>query len=220
MKRYIQIFSLFVISSTFLVVLMSCTNNRNVTTEKTIFAFYYNWYGNVECNGKEIHWAHPVITNDKDASKADYLPGGTDIAANYYPELKNYSSTDSTIIAMHMDMMARAKIDVAVVTWWGINDFGVSALPIIFKEASKHNIKVCFHIEPYSGRSAESVRQDIVSLVEQFGNSSAFYRMNGKPCFFVYDSYLIPASEWARLCTVDGDLTIRGTNLDLSLIHI
>ena len=220
MIRYIRISSLFIIFSAFVMILMSCTNSRNVATEKTVFAFYYNWYGNVDYNGKEIHWAHPVIAGGKDAKSVDYIPGGSDIAANYYPELKNYSSTDTTVISIHMDMMARAKIDVAVVTWWGINDFGASALPVIFREASKRNIKVCFHIEPYAKRSAESVRQDIAFLIERFGNSSSFYRMNGKPCFFIYDSYLTPASEWSRLCSVEGDLTIRGTNLDSNVIGL
>lgn len=79
---------------------------------------------------------------------------------------------------------------------------------------------MCFHIEPYAKRSAESVRQDIAFLIERFGNSSSFYRMNGKPCFFIYDSYLTPASEWSRLCSVDGDLTIRGTNLDSNVIGL
>lgn len=220
MIYYIRIFSLFVIFSVFAIILMDCTDSKNMVTEKKVFAFYYNWYGNKECNGKEIHWAHTVIVNGKDVDSIGYIPGETDIAANYYPKLKNYSSTDSTVIAAHMDMMARAKIDVAVITWWGVNDFGTSTLPVILEEAAKHNIKVCFHIEPYAGRNAESVRQDIIFLIEQYGNSPAFYRMNGKPCFFVYDSYLISASEWSRLCSVDGDLTIRETNFDSNIFGL
>ena len=29
--------------------------------DQRVFGFYYNWYGNTEVNGKEVHWGHGVI---------------------------------------------------------------------------------------------------------------------------------------------------------------
>lgn len=193
---------------------------KNVAPKKCAFAFYYNWYGNTEFNGKEVHWEHGVIKNAGYTGNTDDIKGRDNLATNFYPELKNYSSTDPVAIAKHVKMMAKAKIDVIVVTWWGVNDFGSPALPVLFDEAAKHKMEVCFHIEPYGGRGAETLRANIADLTKQFGSHPAFYRMEGKPCFFIYDSYLTPAKEWARVCCPDGDLTIRGTKLDAKIIGL
>lgn len=161
--------------------LSGCGAAKNAEPEKCIFTFYYNWYGNTEHNGKEVHWEHGVIKNADYKGNADDIKGQDNLATNFYPELKNYSSTDPVTVVRHVEMMAKAKIDVIVVTWWGANDFGSPALPTLFDEAAKHNIKVCFHIEPYSGRGAESLRANIIDLTKQFGSHPAFYRMEGNP---------------------------------------
>lgn len=189
-------------------------------SDKCLFAFYYNWYGNTEHNGKEIHWEHGIIKNATYTGLTDDIKGRDNLATNFYPELKNYSSTDPAVIAQHMEMMEKARINVVVVTWWGKNDFGSPALPVLFDEAAKHHLKVCFHIEPYEGRNAESIRAGIAELIEKYGSHPAFYRMDGKPCFFIYDSYITPASEWARVFSPTGDITIRGTELDSKIIGL
>lgn len=194
--------------------------NYRTTPDDRVFIFYYNWYGNEEVNGKEIHWAHGIIGNKSYDGSMDPLPGKENLAANFYPELKNYSSTDPAVISAHMDMMAKARTGIMVVTWWRNIDFGSQALDILMNEADKRGLKVCFHLEPYSGRSAESIKEDIVSINARFGKHNAYYKMNGKPCFFIYDSYLIPASEWARVFTPEGDLSIRGTEDDAVAIGL
>ena len=192
----------------------------NQTPDKRVFGFYYNWYGNTKTDGKEIHWAHGVIQQKDYNGPSQSVPGGENLSSNFYPELKNYSSTDSTIIARHMQMMAQARIGVVVVTWWGSTYQGTKALPILMNEAHKNGLKVCFHIEPYGGRSAKSVRENLKSLIAQFGQHPALYRMNKKPCFFIYDSYLLPAEEWATLLQPNGSITIRGTALDAIIIGL
>ncbi len=207
---------------TLLVCITGCSKS-NTSLDKPgrcVFAFYYNWYGNTQHNGKEIHWEHGVIKNTTYAGPADDIKGRDNLATNFYPELKNYSSTDPALIAQHMKMMEKAKIDVVAVTWWGKNDFGSPALPVLFDEAEKHHLKVCFHIEPYEGRNAESIRAGIAELIEKYGSHPAFYRMGGKPCFFIYDSYITPASEWARVFSPNGGITIRGTELDSKIIGL
>lgn len=185
-----------------------------------VFGFYYNWYGNTQTNGSEIHWGHGVIKNQGYNGPDSYIPGRENLASNFYPALKNYSSTDSATIARHMEMMAQARIGVVVVTWWGNRDFGSLGLPILLDEAEKHGLKVCFHIEPYNKRSAASIRENIRTLTDAYGSHPAFYRLKGRPCFFIYDSYLIPAEEWATLLQPDGAITIRGTELDAAMIGL
>ena len=106
--------------------------------DERVFCFYYNWYGNPEHNGKDVHWAHGVIGNSSYTGPMDPIPGGDNVASNFYPQLGNYSSTDPQTIAKHVEMMAQARIGVIVVTWWGDNDFGTPGLKCLFDEAQKH----------------------------------------------------------------------------------
>lgn len=214
-----------IVSSFLLSVFTSCATKAteekgDATPNNRVFCFYYNWYGNTDYDGKEIHWAHPVMKQSPSDPDLPAIPGGNNLSSNFYPELGNYSSNDPAIIAKHMKMMADSRIGVIVLTWWRDRDNGLKAIPIIMDEAQKVGLQVCFHLEPYGGRNAESVRQDIQSLLGTYGNHPAFYRMDGKPCFFIYDSYLTKAGEWATLLKPDGSITIRNTPLDVTMIGL
>lgn len=60
----------------------------------------------------------------------------------------------------------------------------------------------------------ETVREDLQHLMDQYGSSPALLRIAGRPVYYMYDSYRIPADAWAKLLTPHGDLTVRGTDLD------
>ena len=79
---------------------------------------------------------------------------------------------------------------------------------------------MAFHIEPYTGRGPLSLRKNLSYIQESYGNHPAFYKVNGKPFYYIYDSYITPATEWARLLKPGGDLTVRGTKLDAIFIGL
>ncbi|GAA4798915.1 endo-alpha-mannosidase [Olivibacter ginsenosidimutans] len=185
------------------------------TLEKEVFCFYYNWYGTPAHDGTDQHWAHSV------EGSPDGLPGGTNIGSNFYPALNPYSSYDTTLLATHMDMLTQAGVQAIFLTWWGVNDFTTGNIGLILDEAVKKGIKVGFQIEPYANRSATSVRSDMSYILNTYGNHAAFYRTtNGLPLFFIYDSYLIEASDWASLLTTTGSQTIRNTAVDAVIIGL
>ena len=184
------------------------------------FCFYYNWYGNVIVNGKDFHWAHPVIKSGPSDTRSGFIPGGNNIASNFFPQLRPYSITDSATVARHMQMLKEARIGVIVLTWWNTSDFGTQSIPLIMTEAARIGIKVCFHIEPFPGRNAETTKQSIKSIVDSFGSYPSFYRLNGKPLFFIYDSYLTKAEEWATLLQPEGKISIRNTPYDAVMIGL
>ena len=76
-------------------------------------------------------------------------------------------------------------------------------------------MKIAFHLEPYHSRSVESVRDDMEYIINNYGHHSCLYRgLDGRPVFYVYDSYHIYPAQWTRLLSESGDLSIRGTHLD------
>lgn len=65
-----------------------------------------------------------------------------------------------------------------------------------------------------AGRTVQTVREDLLHLMDAYGSSPALLRVRGLPVYYVYDSYRIPADAWAKLLAPTGDVTVRRTQLD------
>ncbi len=131
-----------------------------------IGAFYYPWYGNPTTDGKWSHW-----------TQNNHIPPD-DISSDYYPALGAYSSNDPAVVAQHMEWLRQAGIGVIISSWWGQGSREDQVVPLLLSTAEKYSIKVAFHIEPYNGRTPESLVSDIKYLYDQYGGSPAFFRSN------------------------------------------
>jgi len=183
-------------------------------------AFYYPWYGNPATDGRYANWNHAVaVRNEPPRSH----PGGDDIGANFYPALGCYSSNDPAVLREHMRQLRRAGVGVICASWWGQDTFTDRALPGLFKAAEEAGLAVNFHVEPFPGRNALTTREAMAYLIGKFGASPACHRLPGRgnrPVFFVYDSYLTPAREWASVLGRDGSHTLRGTEADAVVLGL
>jgi glycoprotein endo-alpha-1,2-mannosidase len=135
-----------------------------------------------------------------------------DLGSTFWPSLGPYSSHDDAVIEQHFEWMAAAKIGSVCVTWWGENtgdengEDGMTdlILPRLLDAAAKFGMKISFHIEPYRGRNAASVRANLQYIYDKHADHPAF-----SPVFFVYDSYLTPPEEWATLLSPTHPTSIR-----------
>lgn len=185
-----------------------------------VHTFYYPWYSNPATDGAYAHWNMTQVV--RQGRPARY-PGGDDIAANFYPQLGCYSSGSERDLAAHMRMLRRADVGVIGTSWWGIDDYTDRVVPKLLDSAARHGIQVCFHIEPFRGRNAQTTREAIVHIIDTYGSHPAFYRYGegaGRPMFYVYDSYLTPASDWATILSSAGSDSIRGTQYDSVVIGL
>lgn len=200
-------------------ILGSCSNNTQ--PDYTVHTFYYNWYGNPEHDSTYLHWAHQVLPHWSDTTwnHVPGFPGGENIGANYYPALGCYSCSDTTLVRTHIQMIRQAGIGTLAITWWGKGSFEDSTIPLYLQEAEREHLKIVLHIEPFYN-SAEEFRSQLQYIVTAYANHSAFYRKNGKPFYYVYDSYRLPKEEWARLLQPTGDLSVRSTPLDATFIGL
>lgn len=193
------------------------------TLNKKAFCFYYNWYGNPQHDGKYVHWAHGIMKQNAADTTSGFIPGGDNIATNFYPQLGTYSSNDPVTVRRHMQMIEKAGIGTIVLTWWGQNHFTASSVRLIMDEAAKKGIRVAFHIEPFGGRTAKATREAVEYLIDTYGSHPAFYRsqeQGNKPLFFIYDSYLIKPEEWTSLLQPNGSISIRNTAYDAIMIGL
>lgn len=133
----------------------------------SIAAFYYPWYGNPEVDGRWMHWQDGV-------PEKTFQPP-EDISSDYYPLVGVYSSADSSIVAQHMAWLRQARVGLIIISWWGKDAPYNLSIPKILDEANYYGLKVAFMIEPYRGRSASTLADDISYLYDQYGTHPAFF---------------------------------------------
>ena len=125
-----------------------------------VAAFYYPWYFTPEFDGVWEHWE-------------GFPP--EDISSDYYPALGAYSVSDPAVLAQHFAWLRQAGVGLIISSWWGKTNRTDLALPLMLDIADHYGIKIAFHIEPYSGRSAANLMRDIRYIYEQYGSHPAFY---------------------------------------------
>lgn len=199
-------------------------------------AFFYLWYGSVDVDGAWQHWDHEVLPHWQESVRQQY-PSGVrftppeELHAPFYPQRGPYSSRDVATLRAQMAELADAGVTAVALSWWGRPDHpgthdtqGVgtdSAVRGALDAAAHAGLVASFHLEPYVGRNATTVAKDVVYIQERYGSHAAVHRdSRGRIVFFAYDSYHIPARQWARLLTADGDLSVRGTAADGAFIAL
>jgi len=93
----------------------------------------------------------------------------------------------------------------------------------ILNIADRHDIKINFHIEPYKGRNAYTVKEDIKYIITKYGKHNAFYRdptRNNLPYMYIYDSYHTPENQWAEVFERGTTNSIRETPYDAVVIAL
>jgi serine/threonine-protein kinase len=131
-----------------------------------VAAFYYPWYGNPDFDGSWVHW------EQAGAEPPD------DIGSDFFPELGAYSSIDPFTVAQHMAWLREAGVGIIISSWWGQGTHEDSAMPILLDTADQYGIKVAPHIEPYGGRTAGKLVEDVRYIYEQYGSHPAFFRLS------------------------------------------
>ncbi len=156
-------------------VLLAAPATAQAATRVSIF--YYPWYGTPALDGGWAHW---------------YAPGTTtlDIASNYFPVRGLYSSSDERVVRAQMREIAAAGVREVISSWWGWGSPEDLRLPLVLRAAHAAGLSVAAHLEPYPGRTIDTIEADILHL-----------RGLGITRFFVYRPFDISAQDWAALRT-------------------
>jgi uncharacterized protein YidB (DUF937 family) len=170
--------------------------------------FYYPWYGNPEFYGQWRHWQQGSLTPPDD------------IGSNYYPVLGPYDSGDlEGAVAQHMRWLRQAGTGVLVSSWWGQGSYEDQQAEVVLEAAAKEGLQVARHIEPYSGRDADSVVADIGYLTDRYGDHPAFHRdreHGDRTAYYIFNSLL--TVDWSALHQVDDQAIVMAQTWDLTRI--
>jgi hypothetical protein len=168
--------------------------------------FYYPWYGN--SGGVYRHW-----------QQGGHTPPA-DVGANFYPSLGPYDSGDfAGAVEQHMRWIEQSGAGVIVYSWWGQGSYEDGLAAGVLDAAARHGIKVAWHLEPYSGRTADSTVSDITYLTGRYGSSPAFYRdteHGNRPAFYVFESLRI--TDWTALDQVRSSAIVLAQTTDTSKV--
>jgi glycoprotein endo-alpha-1,2-mannosidase len=180
-----------------------------------IHTFYYAWYGSPEFNDKYINWNHAVLPHHVDTIWNEKPPygGGDDIGANFYPQLGCYSSIDTKVIETHMQQMKQAGTGVVALSWWGKKSYTDKSVSDILDIAHKHGLKIAFHIEPFYNKVKE-FREQLKYISETYAHHPAMYKYEGKPFYYLYNSFKLKHHEWSSMLNPESETTIRNTKFD------
>ena len=138
--------------------------------------FFYPWYSNPAHDGAYAHW-----------QQNGHLPPA-DVASVFFPVRGAYSSSDPRVLRAQMRDIARAGVDQVVSSWWGWGSEEDERLPDVVRAAHRYRLSVAVHLEPYVGRSPETIAADLQHL-----------RGVGVRDVYVYRAEDLTVEEWSSL---------------------
>lgn len=181
------------------------TNNYNNINESSLDeniqyplgTFYYPWTGgNPEKSPdpKEtwLHWKDDNHNPPKTWA-SNYIPDYGNITDPYN---RLYSSKDTNIIKQQLGLMKKSGINFVISSWWGQNHFTDGALDIIFNQvlSTKDNpypeVKFCIYYEKegFADVPKSEIISDINYIKNKYANSPYYYKIDGRPVVFVYNT--------------------------------
>ena len=153
-----------------------CFGTPALARAATVSVFYYPWYSTPAHDGAWEHW-----------NQNGHSPP-SDLYSPFYPAHGPYSSADPHVVAEQMSEIRAAGIDEVIVSWWGRGSQEDARLPLVLASARHAGLTVAIHLEPYPGRSPQSVGADLAYLAGL-----------GVRDVYVYHPRDFAAADWATV---------------------
>jgi hypothetical protein len=145
---------------------------------RCVMTFYYPWYGTPDGPGgagKTVHWGRIDAANKKIE------------ASTNYPILGAYDSHDPNLLDQHCRWAESAGIDTFIVSWWGHGHYTDQAMDKILNSCQRHGLRACIYYETVpKPQSPVTAADDIIKVLNKYGEHPAHLKINRKPVVFVY----------------------------------
>jgi Glycosyl hydrolase family 99/Secretion system C-terminal sorting domain len=154
-------------------------------------AFYYSWY------------------------PATWTVNGAHVF--YQPTLGYYSSDSQAVADQHIKDMDYANINVAIASWWGINQQSENTrIPMLLNRtiAAGSALKWAMYYEKegFGNPTVAEIQADLAYIKQNYVPSQAYATINGKPVIFVYnadDTSCEVADRWAQATNNEWYLSLK-----------
>jgi len=147
--------------------------------------FFYPWYSNPTHDGHYTHW-----------TQGGHVPP-FDVASHFFPARGPYSSSDPRVLRGQMRDIAAAGVDQVVSSWWGQGSPENERLGAVIRAAKRMKLQVAVQIEPYPGRTVDTVAADL-----------SYLRSLGIRDVYVYRTHDFTAEKWSRVTRLPTGLRL------------
>jgi hypothetical protein len=158
-------------------------DNQVESEDDIIGAFFYPWYGNPNTNDRWIHWEgqnySPPVT-----WSSNYLPNYPDSIWN--PSVQLYDSKNTEVLRWQDRAMARAGIDIAIASWWGIGGYEDDALAKAIRICKSVQWCIYYEMDAYGDPSVQKIYNDIKYVIDTYGLTRNYAKVDGKWLVLVY----------------------------------
>jgi hypothetical protein len=158
-------------------------DNQAENEDDIIAAFYYPWYRNPAVSGYWKHWEGGGYSPPATWA-AYYLPSYPDSTWN--PSIQLYDSSDTQLLRWQDRAMARAGIDIAIASWWGIGGYEDAALAKAIRTCKSVKWCIYYEMEAYGDPTAQKIYNDIKYVVDTYGPTRNYAKVDGKWLVFAY----------------------------------
>jgi len=92
-----------------------------------------------------------------------------DIGSFAVPALGPYDSRDAKVLEQHARWIADAGVGAVNISWWGQGSVEDRAVPLVMDVMRAHDIRVTFHMEPYTTSRGTRLAEDLLYLIREYG---------------------------------------------------
>ena len=179
-------------TNSFFQFIQSQSERRYSNVPHEVLAFYYGWFG----NPKNPAWG-TVDTAKHEIANTER-----------FPVKGAYSSHDPAVIEWQIDQAKAAGITGFVVSWWGRDNWDKwhdESLAMLLECAERKNFKISIYWERAPGDGQDQINEainDISYVLNKYGKSQAFLKVDGKPVIFAYNRvtlFSMPVSSWPAI---------------------
>ena len=113
---------------------------------------------------------------------------GIEPFTHYDPSAGFYSSDEPEVLKGHVRAMRHARLDAAIVSWWGPGTKSDSRIPALLEAGRDSRFRWALYYE-HEGRgdpSPDEIRADLAYIREQYASDPGYLRVNGRFVVFVW----------------------------------
>jgi len=148
-----------------------------------VATFFYPWYSNPDTSSNWRHWNN--ATHFPPTSwTSHYLPSYPD--SNWNPATQLYDSANIEALKWQDKNMARAGIDIAIASWWGIGSPSDNAFSQAITTCKSVQWTIYYELDSQGDPSPQKIHDDIKYVIDTYGPTRNYAKVDGKWLFFVY----------------------------------
>jgi hypothetical protein len=159
-------------------------DNQAENQDDIVGAFFYPWYENPNTSGIWTHWEGGGGYSPPMTWSSNYIPNYPDSTWN--PNVQLYDSKNIDVLRWQDRAMARAGIDIAIASWWGIGGYEDAGLAKAIRVCKSVKWCIYYELDAYGDPPVQKIYNDIKYVIDTYGPTRNYAKVDGKWLVLIY----------------------------------